>query len=611
MSKYKFKIQYGPDQIFVNPFGDVTLTWEQQEGTNYFRKKLSSFTLNIKEQYQFIKDVEEDGDLCTDFRVIVTSRCDTETIVEFNGTFTISDCEFDDHLCQVEIDPQPDDPFSCLKANESRIVNLLAITDEQTVDADVQDNVFVYNAPGTETVLRVPNGDPAPDVSVLAPYVGDPAELDLIKIQKLDPDIGLTYDHYVAWAYRRSVPKVGSGCQPTLSSGYELIASNATHCFYQKLPSSVDFLDIDRASCGSEFPTPPPPGWKPPWSVDIWSGVWLDEDPIDGICVWYRPFQGTYDRARRLDDCLDAFLSDCDITVKSDFFQINPENVSGTNYVTGMISRTANIHFLQKSDAIYFDSTEPATNGKTTWKDFWDGLSKIFNLGYTIEDNTIVIEHISFFDNIVSVLDLTQDPYEKYITGQKKYAYKKETLPFIETIQQSDWINEDFEPSQIIYEGSNGKKLGCVGDKEENIAWGIFTTDLQYYQEVPEGVGLDGWVVLCCAVPTMATPIPYVFNEVGLKSGFNQINGHIAVTNAVNHYYLHGRYAETGKIDGVQTDFETNIKKKEADPIDVVICCEDHEFDPNESIKTHLGVGSVTEATKNLKTGSFNLKIEY
>lgn len=599
MTKFIFELSYDNNTQEIKPFGEITLNYEKDDGTEYFEKIIQSFTVVNKDDYDFIKEIELSGDNCGEILINIYKSCNGENILEFEGNFSIVDCSFDDNACVIVINPQPKTPYNCLKESDKKDVNLLAETDAQSIQSDYENNIFLYNASGIENVLRVPKGDPPPTADLLTDYVPED-EIPFIKIQKLDPDSGITHNHYVAWQYRKAIPKTGSTCEQTLSGGYSLLGSNPTTCFYQKKPADVDNLNINRTNVCS-------PGAGGPGTIDIYVGVWGDETAIGPLCVWYTPYTGANGRARRLEDCLNALLSGCDFNgVKSDYFQINPTNPATINYVTNEPTKTNNIFLIQKSDAIFWQSSEVASIQKSNFTDFMDGLKSIFNVGWTVKDNFLIIEHVSFFENASSLIDLTIGKYKSQIEGKKKYSYKKELLPYIEEIKQSDYANEDFEPSEIIYEDPNGDKLKCVGTEKKEYNFGIFFTDLQYYQEVPTDVSLDGWVIVACNTD----PTPYVHNEVGLKSGSNQINGHLAITNLVNRYYLSGRSSNIGKIDGVDKAFSSSVKIKISDGFDIIECC-DSNITPDNSIKDNIGIGEIVELSKDLKINKTTIKLEY
>ena len=123
---------------------------------------------------------------------------------------------------------------------------------------------------------------------------------------------------------------------------------------------------------------------------------------------------------------------------------------------------------------------------------------------------------------------------------------------------------------------------------------------------MPTDVSIDGWVIVACST----APTPYVHNETGLKSGTTQINGHLAVTNLANRYYLHGRSSTIGKIDGNDKIFSSSVKIKTSESFDIIECC-DSLITPENSIKDFIGVGEIVELSKDLKTNKLTIKLEY
>src|SRR5690606_15447379 len=118
----------------------------------------------------------------------------------------------------------------------------------------------------------------------------------------------------------------------------------------------------------------------------------------------------TNDRFRKLNDLLQYFAQEVfNLAIKSDFFQINPDNPSNINYVTGEPTQPAHLLIAQVTDVQRPTSSAGATIANVTWEDIWNDLVTLFNLDYEIDGDTLVIEHISWFKE--------KEPFDLTATG--------------------------------------------------------------------------------------------------------------------------------------------------------------------------------------------------
>src|SRR5690606_27786527 len=120
--------------------------------------------------------------------------------------------------------------------------------------------------------------------------------------------------------------------------------------------------------------------------------------------------------------------------IKSDFFQINPENPSTVNYVTNAPSKVMNVMVFQKSDIKRPGAGASASRAEWTWEKLMQTLKFMFNVEWRIVGNQFVVEHVSWFGKNIG-FDLTLSKYKKYLVGSRRYTYKNEDIP-----RQERWL---------------------------------------------------------------------------------------------------------------------------------------------------------------------------
>ena len=286
----------------------------------------------------------------------------------------------------------------------------------------------------------------------------------------------------------------------------------------------------------------------------------------------------------------------------SDFFQINPENPSSINYVTGATTLTNDIRFIQRSDAIFFFG-QGATLGNMTFADLDQVLRNSFQVYWTEDINgDLRLEHYSFFENVSVGLDVTTGDQAIYTKNKTDYDYKKELLPFVENVfDDGNHHNYNWDLREIKYVDNNGSKLPCVGVNDLDRSWGDINSDFEYFFEYPTDIPRSGWVMVACRL--------YLgVNEIIFEDGL--LNGTLSIKRLVERYYLNGRSALIGQVNGNNTTFESTVRLKTQEGLSFPICCDD-DFDPRDNIKTPIGIGRVITAEQDLKTKKLTTNNEY
>lgn len=307
-----------------------------------------------------------------------------------------------------------------------------------------------------------------------------------------------------------------------------------------------------------------------------------------------------------LENVLTRLISNtCGFPIKSDFFQINPENESNINYVTNNQSTTNNIVVFQKSDVKRPLDFNAAIRGETTFNDFMEMLNFLFNVDYRLENGVLEIEHVSFF-NKNKGLDLTEERYKEDTDGVMEYSYKNEDVPFSETWRVKEGSYGAFSEQLIIYPSN------CVVDKTITKEYLLddFMTDVNYCFNNPDSdsdrVEDKGFVIVSTR---MQNGRRYI-NGPQSSGQSTSLNGVFAIADLVNDYHFYERPLISGQINNVPVVFKSAIPIKKGVPVNIPLCC-GQEFNPNDYIVTQLGNGIVDSATFNLESQTIDLDLVY
>lgn len=331
-----------------------------------------------------------------------------------------------------------------------------------------------------------------------------------------------------------------------------------------------------------------------------------------GECsYWIEPLADiSYTRGRLVYDVLVELVSRiCPniTTIKSDFFQWNPDVPTDINYVTLQENELMHLSLHQKSDVRTPNSSEPASKGVLTFEQIAKWFSDMFHVWWFMEDeNTLRFEHISVIGTALG-LDLTQDPYYEKVKFQRNYEYDKTILPRIEKFQFMEQEFVDNTGFPIEYKDATGEWSLCAGDSEDVIAPDQLTTDMLLLQANPADVARSGFVMMA----NDYNGVEYqVRTTIGAFTGQNIINAALGWANLHENYLKWDRALEEGYMNRVFTSFNTKRRIKKQKGFKITLCCEE-DFNPVNLVKTNLGTGKIEEAEIDFQTRKLELKIKY
>jgi len=291
------------------------------------------------------------------------------------------------------------------------------------------------------------------------------------------------------------------------------------------------------------------------------------------------------------------------LTVRSDFFQINPENISTDNYVTEEASKVLNLVFFQKSDVKRPDASGNATLAMISFNKLMEFLFVCFQVKYHVtDDNYFVLEHVSYITSAEGI-DFTNSIYNKYTFHKRKYSYVREDMPKYERFRLMEAFNPDFKGLPIEYGGNCVISIGAGNEKV--YASDKFTTDFLFIVDNPDSrdslVSDDGFCVVACDSSDA------ILTEAGIL-GDAKINNTLAFAQLHRDYWQHNRVLLVGKMNGVETNFISSIRTRKQVRITVPHCCDDG-FDPSELHKTAFGWGEVERSEYNLISETLELDL--
>lgn len=572
--------------VGVAAFGEgaFSIEWNFEDGGPYdYSKEFPSKIVFREAVYQNLLSIETTSARCDLMTMTAERFCAGGWVPWFTGQFSLNDGTWDKYRCEVEIKMEKVKPGGCLDANKNQEINLF-----EEIPAVDRVTVHPYN---TAIVIEKVT-------YTLGPYTGDTLDPAPYWAGPGTPGLG-------AWAYY-----------------YNYYSSTLTVLVQQykqtKWARQTLTLPVADPSPGAEWILISTAGGFNKWAKPASFFDCKEEEIInEGTIIYAKKREckilgeaggiSQIDNGMTLKDCLEAFAQKfCPgMTVKSEFFQINPDTVTATNYVTGATSKIRNIVVYQKSDVKRPGVSGNATKAVTNWEKFSRDLREMFNVQWRISGSILRVEHISYFAKNAG-FDLTLPKYAKYVRGLEKYSYKTEQIPQREEFKFMEASAGDFAGLPIIYQG------GCVSQGgRDNItphAADDVTTDVELIMNNPASdssvVDDKGFVFIA------VDPSGVIFSEPPILDAGTRLNNVLSWAHLHRDFHKHNRALKSGIMNGAPTSFLSVRPLKKGVTLTVPLCCDD-VFNPDDTIETALGTGTVEKASFSFKSDMLSLDLVY
>lgn len=536
-------------EVFPKNGNTFAMQWEKPEERAFFSKKLDGKLLFDGDDFNWFYTFEKSQYRCVPIYLRIEKLCSGTYSDFFEARLILNKGTFDLDQCQLEIEATPDNKYTCYdeKADEER--NLFSIVDANETISLAEGELEFLNCTGTLGV----------DPEFCSSDVGY-----ILNKRDISSTDGITFTFNNEWV-REKKTSLTPLSAPWISIGGDE---------YVKTPAQYGLViyNSDENNFGFRYKV-----------------------------------GGTIDHGMKLQDIVEGLLNlACPgLTLKSDFFQWNPDVVSTVNYVTGQASKVLNLILFQKSDVKRPDSDQNATMANIQLDKLIVDLCNTFYLKWDIDDdNRFVIEHVSFFNKNTG-LNLAGRYDQILRVGTNKYSYDVNNIPLREVffMLNDETINNDFKGKPIIY---NNDCAGTSDLKEKEWRVENYLTDLGFVLAHPDPddsfVTDEGFVLIAC------DSLNNILFEESFIGG-NYLNNTLSWTRLHEDYWRYEKYFPDFLMNGFAQTALSIIPTKKQVPINVQLCCDD--FAPDELITTQLGEGTVAEASYNLYSGILTLTLLY
>lgn len=473
LDRYKVFLTHDGDTRQVTPDQDDLIdAFTPEDNQIFFRRRTKNDLRLVKGDFDWIMVIEQSAARClpivVEFKLIVPGAADED---DFTGYAYLDDARFDEDRCQVTLKVESEDKYSRLTAIWEREVNFLDGTAKVTCKSRfVEAGLTVIEQIDTDETVAIPTGN-QPDFD--NPDFPDFHDCWVMITDEVNIDAGA----FTATRSARFMREVTIGGTAPAGGGWRSVDGGT------KYARSIASVLIEAKTVSN----PTLLGSLPlVWTVDQYRRyyAWINVDVPNG-----------YGNGVRLSVVLSKLLSGTGITVKSNFFDINPAGPSPSNSVYDNLKYT-NVVIYHRSDVCLPTASNPATIAVVTLKGVLDNIRTLYQVLPIMDGDTMVLEHESF-NSGQNGLDLTVIAPEALV-GKSSYNYEGKETP-----EGEDWIHENEESCQLLfqrwaifYDLNNPPELvnNCIerlGPRKQIFTGGV-CNDLGAMLANPERFGNDG-----------------------------------------------------------------------------------------------------------------------
>jgi hypothetical protein len=566
--------------LAVIPLGEkgFSLDFERQnEDKLSYEKKLSGKIMFVGEAFNRLNQIENSVYRCDEQTLTILKVCNGIEKVIFVGKISLNEAEFNLDKCQIVAKFSEDKTDKCIDDGKSVKVNLFQLiynrltVKTKSFQGTIQTQNCFQNSPsGVSSDYWCGTGDPYAQNWTLVSY------------NEHSPD---GVHHFVNSTWKREIVEID--CSETPDPEWVLVEDNCGTTGKKKFAKSVTLYD-----CQSSF--------EPNDEFGAYSAT------MDCKVLGYEGGTTSIDNGMHFSEVMKEILKGAcpNLTLKSDFFQINPDNVSAINYVTGKTSTVNNIVIFQKSDVKRPTASGNASKLEITLEDMLEVLLKMFNVKWRIEGNIFRLEHVSYYSKAVGT-NVMSNELKKYFEGKRIYSYQSEKIPQKERFKFKEQQGADWN-MEIVYSG-------CVTNTKKNEVENIIDeamTDVVFAMQNPSSdskfVEDTGFVL----VSTKKIGNEYFINSEPSTNG-TRLNNVFAWVQLVRDFHYYERPMKVGKVNGVTTNFITSIPTKKGDKFAIPLNVCQTDFNPDDFVLTALGQGIVSSAKYRFNDSFLELDLLY
>lgn len=578
--KLRYYIRYIDGTREAFPIGSTKIKFEKNKDYGAFEIKFVNgltFNNDAEQTYRRLKQLEQDG-LCVDLKVDVKALVGGAYIDYKTLSLPIKQ-KYNQDKCLAFLDPKETGAFACLLQHHKKKRNLLEIPAKQTIKfviGEIQTRVCLSFNEQSFTLYNLPRAKCA-NLDHSEGWTITENTLSGVALQAN----GFYSAFEVTSVYKREffagTTSPGDDWQ-AVSGGFvrPISTKYIPHNAEDSQNTSTDLQNFS-AQTGSQI------GDIDSVIRERWSTVGFNNNTneID-----------SFDNGITLESVFDFLLSNCGITVVSDFFNINADNTSPDNAAYQYASRYVhNMLIFQASDVIRAQAQFNASRINMSFYDIWQNLKR-FNVElFESSTGVIRVEHVSY-RNRNKTLNLTGDLY-KFIRGLGEYEYMESEQPQFERFSDKyPTDSADFDDAYIEYSA-----LCSNPDSDKDYKSPNAVCNLEYlYNNQDLYEDIDKMKDTICFISTRFGGVISAQGSITKEVGLNKA---LSWANIIESLWIYERPSLQGIMNDKSVIFESvrRIRKQTTLSVKMPIDSFVQKFNPDELVKTQLDWCEIDEAT--------------
>jgi hypothetical protein len=585
----------------VKPLNDdFVFALEEKDKKENLRLNLNTSLIFTGEDYQYLQDAVALSQ-CPEVDVIIKYRFQEV----WRGFLNPRKGTYNQDICRVEIKPTPKDTQFCIDKILDKEVNVISqniaypayfafpnsVFNLQSCDLGEFDNVTITS----EGLIYNVNDQPDFTVCGLGAENGWSKFLETILILQVNPNKTFKVRYTVTYVREELTLDCNQGQTPATFLDFTLLTNNCNinNTAVYSRPAITTLKDVTGELITSDEVDPfePLPVDK---VLQVKTYEYLGVDELGN--------RQQYFRARLFKDVLETLVNECNVTIVSNFFNINPDQTNPDNEIYERAQIEAfNLLIWQKSDIKRPNSFQGATIGNMTLKQALE-IVGVFNCSYKVESGNILrIEHISYFEGEETEGEDMTTTYPSRVNNRNTYSYDDNELVKYDKFSWMDAVQDrDFKGLDIEY-------LNDCSENTRTYAFSKISTSMGEILENANNFSDDGFV-LASAVLINGDYI--VVSDRGKISNEPKLNAPLSFANLHYNYWRYDRPFAEGNMNGVLTQFITEKKTKRQGVVNLPINPDDFfSYNFRNLIKTGLGWGMPSNITYSASSclASFNI----
>ena len=310
----------------------------------------------------------------------------------------------------------------------------------------------------------------------------------------------------------------------------------------------------------------------------------------------------TYDNGRYLQNVIEFLIFDCRLDLVSAFFGWGANDGPNNAPYNIAAQELQTLVVFQRSDVNRPNDAENATVGVLTLETVLNWLRVMFNCRWIVTNDTLRIEHISYFSDVFG-FDTTLDAEnELRQRGLDNITFIEDEIPRYERWNWADTTQDvDFDGLEIEYPEP------CSVNEAAEYTLNDMITDVT---EIEGSEDDEGFVMV--ALAQYGANVAMI-SSIGAISGEPKINGALSWANLLQNYHTWERLYPIGNLNGIDTTFDTYKRIKQQDEIEIPVSYFNYflGFNATDLVKTSIGWGKVEVARYSAKSCILSLVIRH